>query len=75
MISLDGDAKTSAAHGCKPLERTIEQLLEAGMVICVESYVGAKGEREGVKLEQQVLLTNEGYDMLSSFPLEKELLD
>ena len=49
--------------------------LETGMVICVESYVGAKGEREGVKLEQQVLVTEDGYDMLSTYPLEEELLD
>jgi Xaa-Pro aminopeptidase len=45
------------------------------MVICVESYVGAKGEREGVKLEQQVLVTEDGYDMLSTYPLEEVLLD
>ena len=49
--------------------------LETGMVICVESYVGAKGEREGVKLEQQVLVTEGGYDMLSTYPLEEALLD
>jgi Xaa-Pro aminopeptidase len=49
--------------------------LETGMVICVESYVGAKGGREGVKLEQQVLVTDDGYDMLSTYPLEEELLD
>ena len=49
--------------------------LETGMVICVESYVGAKGEREGVKLEQQVLVTEDGYDMLSTYPLEEALLD
>ena len=48
--------------------------LEAGMVICVESYVGAVGERDGVKLEQQVLVTGEGYEMLSGFPLEEDLL-
>ena len=49
--------------------------LETGMVICVESYVGATGEREGVKLEQQVLVTEDGYDMLSTYPLEEALLD
>jgi len=49
--------------------------LETGMVICVESYVGAEGGREGVKLEQQVLVTDDGYDMLSTYPLEEELLD
>ena len=45
------------------------------MVICVESYVGAQGDREGVKLEQQVLVTENGYEMLSTYPLEEELLD
>ena len=45
------------------------------MVICVESYVGALGERVGVKLEQQVLVTENGYEMLSTYPLEEELLD
>ncbi len=49
--------------------------LEAGMVLCVESYMGAVGERDGVKLEQQVLVTEEGYEMLSSFPLEEALLE
>jgi len=49
--------------------------LHAGMVICVESYMGAVGEREGVKLEQQVLITDDGYEMLSSYPLEEKLLD
>jgi Xaa-Pro aminopeptidase len=50
-------------------------MLEAGMVICVESYVGAKGGAEGVKLEQQVLVTDEGYEILSTYPLEQGLLD
>ena len=49
--------------------------LEAGMIICVESYMGAVGERDGVKLEQQVLITSDGYEMLSSDPLEPSLLD
>ncbi len=58
-------------RGPNPYEGT----LEAGMVICAESYVGAEGERDGVKLEQQVLVTEDGYDMLSSYPLEEDLLD
>ena len=33
MITIDGDAKTSPAHGCTPAERTIEELLEAGMLV------------------------------------------
>lgn len=49
--------------------------LEAGMVLCVESYMGAVGERDGVKLEQQVLVTERGCELLSHFPLESKLLD
>ena len=49
--------------------------LEQGMVICVESYMGAVGESDGVKLEQQVLVTEAGHEMLTSFPFEQALLD
>ncbi|MGE0211146.1 MAG: M24 family metallopeptidase [Parvibaculaceae bacterium] len=50
-------------------------VLQEGMVICVESYVGALGERDGVKLEEQVLVTKDGCEKLSSYPLEESLLD
>jgi H/ACA ribonucleoprotein complex subunit 4 len=33
MIHIDNEAKTSAAHGCIPLQRSIEELLEAGMIV------------------------------------------
>lgn len=46
----------------------------AGMTICVESYIGAAGGCEGVKLEQQVLVTEKGTELLSRFPFEEELL-
>ncbi|MER8917340.1 Xaa-Pro peptidase family protein [Mesorhizobium sp. M0761] len=49
--------------------------LEVGMVVCVESYVGSVGERDGVKLEQQVLITDDGYELLSMYPLEESLLE
>ena len=45
-------------------------LLEPGMVLCVESYIGAEGGGEGVKLEEQVLITEDGHEVLSSFPLD-----
>ena len=50
-------------------------VLEAGMVLCIESYVGAVGERDGVKLEQQVLVTETGYEPLSTYPWDERLLD
>ncbi len=48
--------------------------LEAGMTVCVESFMGEAGGREGVKLEQQVLITETGVELLSTFPFEEELL-
>ena len=48
--------------------------LEAGMTICVESYVGEVGGSEGVKLEQQVLITDSGAKLLSHYPFEDEVL-
>jgi hypothetical protein len=30
------------------------------MVLCIECYIGAVGERGGVKLEQQVLVRENG---------------
>jgi len=50
-------------------------VFEAGMVLCIESYIGAVGERDGVKLEQQVLVTDSGYELLTNYPFEEELLD
>lgn len=48
--------------------------LEPGMVICVESYVGKLGGHEGVKLEDQYLITETGAICLSRYPFEDALL-
>ena len=50
-------------------------VIEAGMVMCVESYMGAVGDMVGVKLEQQVLVTEDGFELLTNFPWEERLLD
>jgi Xaa-Pro aminopeptidase len=50
-----------------------EGVLEPGMTICVESYIGAEGGAEGVKLEQQVLVTEQGYQLLSTYPFDEKL--
>ena len=49
-------------------------VIEPGMTICVESYIGAEGGAEGVKLEEQVLVTGTGTELLSDFPFEADLL-
>lgn len=48
--------------------------LQPGMVICVESYVGEVDGREGVKLENQLLITESGPVTLSTYPFEEDLL-
>ena len=49
-------------------------VLQPGMALSVESYIGEVGGTEGVKLEQQILVTDEGYELLSTFPFEDRLL-
>jgi Xaa-Pro aminopeptidase len=41
------------------------------MTITVESYIGEVGGKEGVKLEQQYLINENGLELLSRHPLEK----
>jgi len=48
--------------------------LEPGMVVCVESYVGRHGGHEGVKLEEQLLITETGFDRLSTYPYDNRLM-
>ena len=47
--------------------------LVEGMTVCVESYIGEENGAEGVKLEQQVLVTANGCQLLSTFPFEESL--
>lgn len=42
---------------------------EAGQTVCIEALIGAVGGKECVKLEQQVLVTETGYELLSTCPL------
>ena len=60
-----------------PTERKFgyDGVLEPGMVMCVESYVGEIGGTEGVKLENQCLVTENGPIVLSRYPFEEDLLN
>jgi len=46
----------------------------ANMTICVESYLGSSRGGEGVKLEEQVLITPHGVEPLTTYPYESRLL-
>lgn len=51
-----------------------EGVLQPNMILCVESYIGEVDGKEGVKLEEQVRITEQGYELMSQFPFEEELL-
>jgi Xaa-Pro dipeptidase len=50
-------------------------VIEPGMTLCVESYIGEERGNEGVKLEQQLLITEDEPELLSTFPFEAALID
>jgi Xaa-Pro dipeptidase len=46
------------------------QEIKEGMVMAFETYAGKKGGKDGVRIEDMVLVTKEGYELLSLFPQE-----
>ena len=61
-------------HAADWTDDTPDGVLEPGMVLCVESYIGRLGGREGVKIEEQVLITETGNEQLSRYPLDARLM-
>ena len=55
-------------------QKGYDGVFEENMTICVESYLGAEDGREGIKLEQLVLLTEQGPVSLSDYPFEDRFL-
>ena len=55
-------------------EKGYDGMLEPNMTLCVESFIAASDSREGVKLEEQVLITETGCEVLSSYPLQDDWL-
>ena len=47
---------------------------EPNMVVSVECYAGKVGEQDGVKLEEEVLITPQGPVILTLYPYEEKLL-
>ena len=56
------------------VEGAFDYELQAGMVLCVEALVGAEGGGFCIKLEDQVLVTETGYENLSSYPYDERLM-
>ena len=49
-------------------------VLVPGMCLCVEAYIGEVGGKEGVKLENQVLITETDYELLTHFHHDQKLI-
>ncbi|MBM1631598.1 aminopeptidase P family protein [Sulfitobacter mediterraneus] len=48
--------------------------LEAGMVLCVEALVSPEGGDFSIKLEDQVLVTEDGFENLTTYPFDAALM-
>lgn len=48
--------------------------LEEGMVLCVEALVSPEGGDFSIKLEDQVLITADGYENLTTYPFDSRLM-
>ncbi|MGI9616011.1 MAG: M24 family metallopeptidase [Acidimicrobiales bacterium] len=60
-------------HRADYAEAGYDGVIKPGMTLCVESFIGGE-TGEGVKLEQQLLVTETGTELLSEFPFEADLL-
>ncbi len=51
-----------------------DYVLEPGMTLCVEALVSPEGGDFSIKLEDQVLITESGYENLSRYPFDPRLM-
>ncbi|MEL6208376.1 MAG: M24 family metallopeptidase, partial [Pseudomonadota bacterium] len=55
-------------------EGAFEYVLEPGMTLCVEALIAHKGGDFSIKLEDQVLITEDGCENLSRYPFDARLI-
>ncbi len=55
-------------------ERGYSGVLEPGMMLCVEAYIGEVGGPDGIKLEDQLLVTETGFENLTRCPFDEKLM-
>ncbi|MBT4932420.1 MAG: aminopeptidase P family protein [Rhodospirillaceae bacterium] len=68
------DEYPSLKHRIDFEKKGYDGYLEEGMTVCVESMIASEGGREGVKLEEQVLITKDGAKAMSSYRFEEDWL-
>ncbi|WP_299628305.1 dimethylsulfonioproprionate lyase DddP [uncultured Tateyamaria sp.] len=62
------------AYPDKAVPGAFDHPLEAGMVLCVEASVGEVGGDFSIKLEDQVLVTEDGFENLTTYPFDPMLM-
>ena len=62
------------AYPDQMVEGAFDYELEAGMVLCVEALVSPEGGDFSIKLEDQVLITDNGYENLNQYPFDPRLM-
>ncbi len=62
------------AYPDKAMPGAFDHPLEAGMVLCVEASVGEVGGDFSIKLEDQVLVTEDGFENLTVYPFDAALM-
>jgi len=55
------------------VEGAFEYVLEPGMVLCVEALISPEGGDFSIKLEDQVLITEDGFENLTRYPFDPAL--
>ena len=62
------------ATNCLPSDQLVdgafEYELEAGMVLCVEALVSPEGGDFSIKLEDKVLITEDGFEKLTTYEVD-----
>ena len=56
------------------VDGAFEYELEAGMVLCVEALVSPEGGDFSIKLEDQVLITDNGFENLTTYQFDPALM-
>jgi len=62
------------AYPDNAVEGAFDYALEPGMVLCVEALVSPEGGDFSVKLEDQVLVTEDGFENLTRYPFDPALM-
>jgi len=62
------------AYPDKMVEGAFDYELQPGMVLCVEALVSPEGGDFSIKLEDQVLITEDGHENLTTYPFDQQLM-